>query len=96
MKTLLVVHDVEQSINAIKPVIKLAKDFGAHLNIVLLDIMRSITLADSFGVSVTDYNEKNDEHIKEGERRARLVDQLLQRCKSVGRSDARMLGPGFD
>ncbi len=78
MKTLLAVHGIEQSIDAMKTVINLAKEADAHLNIVLLGHMRSVAVPASPGVPPYYFNEMNADLIKEGENQVRKVNKLLQ------------------
>ena len=79
MKTLLAVHEIEQSIDSIRPVIKLAKEAGFHLNVVILGIIKAIPVTAAPGVPAYYYNNANDELVNAGKDRADEVEAILQK-----------------
>ena len=66
MKTLLTIHDVDQSLEALKPVIQLAEDIGAHLSVLAMGVIRNLPVAAGPGVPAVYFNEPNDELIEAG------------------------------
>ncbi|MFD0914820.1 universal stress protein [Pseudahrensia aquimaris] len=77
MKTLLTIHDIEQPIGSLKPVILLAEELGAHLDVVVLGVIRNVAVAASPGVPAVYFHDANDELINEGKARVGEVQTML-------------------
>ena len=77
MKTLLVIHEIEDKIDDLKKRIKLAQHAGAHLNIVVLGAIRVVPMTAAPGVPDFYYSEYNKELIDAGRARIKQIDALL-------------------
>ncbi|MCP4317262.1 MAG: universal stress protein, partial [Hyphomicrobiales bacterium] len=76
--TLLTVHSADAPIDTIKPAMAFARDVGAHLNIVVLGIMK--TMPTSFYGGVPEYylTDSRDQTIREVNECAKEVEALVQ------------------
>ena len=78
MKTLLAIHDTDRKIDTLDPVIKLAEDTKAHLNVVVLGIVRTVPVTAAPGVPAYYFDESNADLIKAGKERVSEIEQKLQ------------------
>lgn len=79
MKTILTIHEVEQDLSDIKPIIQLAQSAGAHLNIVVLGVTRTVPIAAAPGIPMVYYDTSNSEIIEEAKKRVDEINALLQK-----------------
>ncbi|NRB31952.1 MAG: universal stress protein [Rhizobiaceae bacterium] len=77
MKSLLVIHEVEDKLDDLKKRIKLAQHAGAHLNIVVLGAIRVVPMTAAPGVPDFYYSEYNKELIDAGRARVKQIDTLV-------------------
>ncbi len=78
MKTLLAIHDVEQSTDGVKPVIELAKKAEAHLNVLVFGVIQVVPVAAAPGVPAYYFSKENDELLRQGKDRVQEIERLLQ------------------
>lgn len=76
--TLLAVHSVDEPVENIKPIIELSGDLGAHLNLVVFGIMKSMPTAMYGGLPDFYLSEMHDRAVSETNHRAALVEEMLQ------------------
>ena len=76
LKTLVTVHSVDAPIDALKPVISLAVDAGAHLNVVVLGMLKTPPMSYYGGVPDYYLTEMHDELRGELKKRAQEVEAL--------------------
>lgn len=76
--TLLAVHSVDEPIENIKPVIALSGDLGAHLNVVVFGIMKSMPTAVYGGLPDFYLSEMHDRAVQETNQRAARIEEMLQ------------------
>lgn len=74
MKTVLAVQEVEEEVSALEPALRAAKRAGAHLNIVLLGVLRVVPMTAAPGVPVFYFDEAN----KELHEAAKVVEKQIQ------------------
>ena len=77
MKTLLAVHEVDEDLQDLKHVIKISQHAGAHLNIVVLGVVRVVPMTAAPGVPDFYYNESNQEMIAAGKARVEEIEALV-------------------
>ena len=77
MKTLLAIHEVDEDLSDLKQLIKLARHADAHLNIVVLGVVRVVPMTAAPGVPDFYYSESNQEMIKAGKARVKQIDALV-------------------
>ena len=77
MKTLLAIHEVDEPVDALLPVIELARNMTAHLDVVVLGVIRIIPVTAAPGIPAFYYNESNNEMVEAGQARVKEVDALL-------------------
>ncbi len=76
--TLLAVHSVDEPIENINPVIALAADLGAHLNVVAFGIMKSMPTAMYGGLPDFYLSETYDRAVRDTNQRAAKIESMLQ------------------
>lgn len=76
--TLLAAHAVDEPIENIKPIIELAGDLGAHLNVVVFGIMKSMPTAVYGGLPDFYLSEMHDRAVQETNQRAARIEEMLQ------------------
>lgn len=76
--TLLAAHAVDEPIESIKPIIELAGDLGAHLNVVVFGIMKSMPTAVYGGLPDFYLSEMHDRAVQETNQRAAQIEEMLQ------------------
>ncbi|MEP1208574.1 MAG: universal stress protein [Rhizobiaceae bacterium] len=79
MKTLLVIHEVEEELDDLKILINLARHAGAHLNIVVLGVVRIVPMTAAPGVPDFYYSEANHELIEAGKARVKEIETLIMK-----------------
>lgn len=77
MKTLLAIHQVDEELDDLKNIITLAKSAGAHLNIVVLGVVRIAAIAAAPGAPDFYYSETNLEVIEAGKERVKELNALV-------------------
>lgn len=76
--TLLAVHSVDEPIENIKPIIALSGDLGAHLNVVVFGILKSMPTAVYGGLPDFYLSEMHDRAVQETNERASRIEEMLQ------------------
>jgi len=77
MKTLLAIHEVDEALTELSPVIDIARRTQAHLNVVVLGIVQVIPVTAAPGIPAFYYNESNNEMIEAGQARVKEIDALM-------------------
>ena len=83
LKTLLTVHSVDSSIDTLKPVISFAKDIGAHLNVVILGVMKTVPTSYYGGIPEYYLTEVHDELVGALKKRGEEVEALVMEAVSA-------------
>ncbi len=78
MKTLLVIHDLNRDIDALEPFAKLAEDTNAHLNVVVVGMVRAVPVTAAPGVPAYYYDESNSKLVEAGRERVSEIEEYLQ------------------
>jgi len=102
MKTLLAIHDVDQTIDSLGPVVAFAKEMGAHLNVVVMGMMHSVAAVATPGAPVYYYDDYNREIVESCKIRMGEVETMVQEaelsasvtmeCKDPGVIEGTVLG----
>lgn len=79
MKTLLAIHELDQDLEDIRLMIQMAQSAGAHLNILILSILRTVPVAAAPGIPMVYYSEANQDTIDAGKQRMSDINALLQK-----------------
>lgn len=77
MKTLLAIHEVEENLDGLKNLIELARHADAHLNIVVLGVVRVVPMTAAPGVPDFYYSEINKELVDAGKACVKLIEGLI-------------------
>lgn len=77
MKTLLAIHEVDEKLETLNPFIAVAKSLNAHLNVVVIGVVRIVPMTAAPGVPDFYYSETNQEMIEAGKARVGEINQLL-------------------
>lgn len=77
MKTLLAIHEVDEDLVELKQLIKLARHANAHLNVVVLGVVRIVPMTAAPGVPDFYYSETNQQMIAAGKARVKQIDALV-------------------
>ncbi|NKB52508.1 MAG: hypothetical protein GKR97_09830 [Rhizobiaceae bacterium] len=77
MKTLLAIHEVDGDLGDLKQLISIARHAGAHLNVVVLGVVRIVPMTAAPGVPDFYYSETNSEMIEAGKARVTEIEALV-------------------
>ena len=77
MKTLLAIHEVDEDLADLEQLIKIARHANAHLNIVVLGVVRIVPMTAAPGVPDFYYSETNQEMIEAGNARVEEIEKLV-------------------
>ena len=77
MKTLLTTHEVDDDLAELDQLIKVASHANAHLNIVVLGVVRVVPMTAAPGVPDFYFSETNREMIEAGQKRVDEIEQLV-------------------
>ena len=77
MKTLLAIHEVDEDLGDLKKLINIASHANAHLNIVVLGVVRVVPMTAAPGVPDFYFSETNREMIEAGQKRVDEIEQLV-------------------
>ncbi len=81
IKTLLAVHSADEPIDNIKPTIQWASDIGAHLDLVVFGVMKSIPTATYGGLPDYYLADIHDQAVRDANKRAVAVEALVSQAQ---------------
>ena len=77
MKTLLTIHEINEPVDELNPAIQYALDNNAHLNVVALGVLPTVTIAASPGVPAYYVQDSHNEVIQEGKKSVAEIEAHL-------------------
>ncbi|MBW8636262.1 universal stress protein [Hoeflea sp. WL0058] len=75
--TLLTIHSIDEAADAIQPFVALAGDIGAHLDIIVLGVVKSIPTANYPGLPDYSMADEYSRIIKSADERAKALDAMI-------------------